>query len=107
MRMLCPVDTFEACHAMARRRACHAMARRTAWRVSGTSTTVWRGWKRVTLYAVAMGSRVECSVGGCEGVRVHEMSGLEDGEDVLLDGEHEAHGSVGVSVVERVRRVLV
>ena len=61
----------------------------------------------VTLYAVAMGSRVECSVGGCEGVRVHEMSGLEDGEDVLLDGEHEAHGSVRASVVRRVRRVLV
>ena len=70
MRMLCPVDTFEACR---------AMARRTAWRMSGTSTTVWRGWKRVTLYAVAIGSRVECSVGGCEGMRVHEMSGLEDG----------------------------
>ena len=33
----------------------------------------------VTLCAVAMGSRVECSVGGCEGMRVHEMSGLEDG----------------------------
>ena len=61
----------------------------------------------VTLYAVAMGSRVECSVGGCEGVRVHEMSGLEDGEGVLLDGEHEAHGSVRASVVGRVRRVLV
>ena len=57
----------------------------------------------VTLYAVAMGSRVECSVGGCEGVRVHEMSGLEDGEGVLLDGEHEAHGSVRASVVGRVR----
>ena len=82
----------------------------------------WRGGRRgecqervllsgeggnVTLYAVAMGSRVECSVGGCEGVRVHEMSGLEDGEDVLLDGEHEAHGSVRASVVRRVRRVLV
>ena len=40
-------------------------------------------------------------------MRVHEMSGLEDGEDVLLDGEHEAHGSVGVSVMGRVRRVLV
>lgn len=26
---------------------------------------------------------------------------------VLLDGEHEAHGSVRASVVERVRRVLV
>lgn len=33
----------------------------------------------VTLYAVAMGSRMECSVGGYEGMRVHEMSGLEDG----------------------------
>ena len=33
----------------------------------------------VTLYAVAIGSRMECSVGGCEGMRVHEMSGLEDG----------------------------
>lgn len=33
----------------------------------------------VTLYAVAMGSRVECSVGGYEGMRVHEVSGLEDG----------------------------
>ena len=76
--------------------------------MSGTSTTVWRGWKRVTLYAVAMGSRVECSVGVCEGVRVHDVSGLEDGEGVLLDGEqHEAHGSVRASVVGRVWRVLV
>ena len=33
----------------------------------------------VTLYAVAIGSRMECSVGGYEGMRVHEMSGLEDG----------------------------
>ena len=33
----------------------------------------------MTLYAVAMGSRVECSVGGYEGMRVHEVSGLEDG----------------------------
>ena len=61
----------------------------------------------VTLYAVAMGSRMECSVGGYEGMRVHDVSGLEDGEGVLLDGEHEAHGSVRASVVERVRRVLV
>ena len=52
----------------------------------------------VTLYAVAMGSRVECSVGGYEGMRVHDVSGLEDGEGVLLDGEHEAHGSVRASV---------
>ena len=52
----------------------------------------------MTLYAVAMGSRVECSVGGCEGMRVHEVSGLEDGEDVLLDGEYETHGSVRASV---------
>ena len=57
----------------------------------------------VTLYAVAMGSRVECSVGGCEGVRVHEISGLEDGGGVLLDKEHEAHGSVRTSVMGRVR----
>ena len=62
----------------------------------------------VTLYAVAIGSRVECSVGGYEGMRVHDVSGLEDGEGVLLDGEqHEAHGSVRASVVGRVRRVLV
>lgn len=61
----------------------------------------------VTLYAVAMGSRVECSVGGYEGMRVHDVSGLEDGEGVLLDGEHEAHGSVRASVMGRVRRVLV
>ena len=57
----------------------------------------------VRLYAVAMGSRVECSVGVCEGMRVHDVSGLEDGEGVLLDGEHEAHGSVRASVVGRVR----
>ena len=61
----------------------------------------------VTLYAVAIGSRMECLVGGYEGVRVYEMSGLEDGESVLLDGEHEAHGSVGASVMGRVRRLLV
>ena len=61
----------------------------------------------VTLYAVAIGSRMECLVGGYEGVRVYEMSGLEDGEGVLLDGEHEAHGSVRASVMGRVRRVLV
>ena len=82
----------------------------------------WRGGRRgecqervqlfgeggnVTLYAVAIGSRMECLVGGYEGVRVYEMSGLEDGEGVLLDGEHEAHGSVRASVMERVRRVLV
>ena len=52
----------------------------------------------MTLYAVAIGSRVECSVGGCEGMRVHDVSGLEDGEDVLLDGEYETHGSVRASV---------
>ena len=58
----------------------------------------------MTLYAVAIGSRVECSVGGYEGMRVHDVSGLEDGEGVLLDGEqHEAHGSVRASVVGRVR----
>ena len=52
----------------------------------------------MTLYAVAIGSRVECSVGGCEGMPVHDVSGLEDGEDVLLDGEYETHGSVRASV---------
>ena len=61
----------------------------------------------VTLYAVEIGSRMECSVGGYEGMRVHDVSGLEDGEGVLLDGEHEAHGSVRASVMGRVRRVLV
>ena len=48
----------------------------------------------MTLYAVAIGSRVEGLVGGCEGMCSHDVSGLEDDEGVLLGGEHEVHGSV-------------
>ena len=52
----------------------------------------------MTLYAVAIGSRVEGLVGGCEGMCSHDVSGLEDDEGVLLGGEHEVHGSVKASV---------
>ena len=48
-----------------------------------------------------MGSRVECSVGGWEGMRAHDVSEVEDGECVLVDGgQDDAHSSVRESAVD-------